>query len=70
MGRAMPKSVNERGRSFAALAHRLLMAKGQPPIKDLAEACGMSYANFYARLRGRTVFSADEIRRLFRALPD
>ena len=59
-----------RGFDFASLVHRILTTEQTYSSKDVAAQIGLEYDAFYARLRNRTVFSADEIKSLIRAMPD
>ncbi|WP_170432141.1 phage regulatory CII family protein [Ruegeria arenilitoris] len=59
-----------RGSDFASLVHRILTTEQTYSAKDVAARIGLEYDAFYARLRNRTVFSADEIKLLIQAMPD
>ncbi|NOD97158.1 hypothetical protein GS610_08045 [Ruegeria sp. HKCCD6228] len=59
-----------RGNEFASLVHRILTTEAQFSSKDVARNMGLEYDAFYARLRNRTVFSANEIKDLLSAMPD
>ena len=54
-------SQRKRGQEFAELCNRILNAD-ENGLQDYADYLGMSYTTFYARLRGNTIFSPDEIR--------
>lgn len=54
----------DRGRSFAQLAYQILVVEKARTVEQAAAAMGMRYDALYARLNGRTVFSADEIAKL------
>ncbi|WP_171136497.1 phage regulatory CII family protein [Ruegeria sp. HKCCC1038] len=59
-----------RGEEFASLVHRILTTESRYNSKDVAAQIGLEYDAFYARMRNRTVFSANEIKELIRAMPD
>ncbi|MQX38536.1 hypothetical protein GHC57_18665 [Roseospira navarrensis] len=62
--------MGDRGRAFADEVHRLLMTGRTTDLSDLAEAMNLSYHALYARVRGRTPFSAAEIRTLIARIPE
>ena len=55
---------------FARIAYRLLVEERQAGVREVAEALGLSYSAFYARLRGRVPFRPEEARALIALLPD
>lgn len=59
-----------RSATFAALVHQILVVERQRPVREVAEALGMKYATFYARMIGRVPFDADEINAVLREVPD
>jgi hypothetical protein len=61
--------MGDRGKAFADQVHRLLMIGRAADVGDVAAALDMSYHTFYARLQGRTPFSADEVRALVARIP-
>lgn len=54
----------DRGRNFAQLAYQILIVEKSVTVDRAAVGMGLGYDALYARLVGRTVFSADEISRL------
>lgn len=55
---------------FAPLLHQVLVRERQRPMREVADALGMSYAAFHARVIGRVPFSPGEINALLREVPD
>lgn len=55
---------------FARLIHQLLVIEKQRPVARIAQALGMSYPTFYARVCGRVPFRPEEITALLREIPD
>lgn len=55
---------------FARLVHQILVVEKRRPVRDVAAALGMDYANFQARLMGRVRFRPIEIVCLLHELPD
>ncbi|RMF05517.1 MAG: hypothetical protein D6773_05130 [Alphaproteobacteria bacterium] len=62
--------MKERGKDFADLVYQVLVLEERWKLKDIAATLGLKYDTFYSRVRNRTRFSADEIRRLIAAAPD
>ena len=60
----------DRSATVAALVHRILVVERRRPVREVAEALGMKYATFYARMIGRVPFDADEINAVLREVPD
>jgi hypothetical protein len=60
----------DRGKEFADLVHGVLTNTARGQLTEIAEAVGLSYDAFYARLRNRVVFSPEEVRALIAAVPD
>lgn len=60
----------DRSATFAALVHRILVVERRRPVREVAEALGMKYATFYARMIGRVPFDADEINAVLREVRD
>lgn len=55
---------------FVPLLHQILVRERQRPMREVADALGMSYAAFHARVIGRTPFSPGEINALLREVSD
>jgi hypothetical protein len=62
--------IMSRGEEFADLVHRILVNDNRYSLATAASGMGLLYETLYARVRNRTCFSAEEIRRLIRAVPD
>lgn len=64
--------VNQRSRGdgFSSLVRQILILEKRRPMREVADALGMDYVNFHARVIGRTRFKAEEINRLIQELPD
>ncbi|WP_326493871.1 phage regulatory CII family protein [Rhizobium sp. SL86] len=60
----------DRGAEFAQLIYQLLVVEKRVSVEQAARAIGMGTDALYARLNGRTVFSADEIAALLGSIPD
>lgn len=60
----------ERGQDFADLVYQIVIAEKRIAAERLAAAMGLAYNAFYARIRNRVSFSADEIRSLISVMPD
>jgi hypothetical protein len=60
----------DRGAEFAQLVYQLLVVEKRVSVDQAARAIGMGADALYARLNGRTVFSADEIAALLGIIPD
>jgi uncharacterized glyoxalase superfamily metalloenzyme YdcJ len=54
----------------SALVRQILIIEKRQPIRDVASALGMEYANFHARVTGRTRFKAAEMSSLISEIPD
>ncbi|MCY1669027.1 hypothetical protein OU993_26755 [Rhizobium sp. SL86] len=63
-------SMADRGAEFAQLIYQLLVVEKRVSVEQAARAIGMGTDALYARLNGRTVFSADEIAALLGSIPD
>jgi hypothetical protein len=59
-----------RGKDFADLVHRILVNDRQFNLAITASGMGMAYDTLYSRLNSRTCFSAEEIRKLIKTVPD
>ena len=59
-----------RGKEFAELAHQIIINDHKWSAANVAQAMGMDYNGLYARLCNRTMFSAEEINRLLKVVPD
>lgn len=59
-----------RGKDFADLAHQIIINDPKWDATEVAEAMGLDYHALYARLCNRTMFSAEEINRLLKTVPD
>ena len=59
-----------RGKEFADLAHQIIINDPKWDAASVARAMGMDYHGLYARLCNRTMFSAEEINRLLKVVPD
>ncbi len=55
---------------FARLIHQILVIEKKQPLQHIAEKLGMPYPTFYARVKGRVAFNAEEIKHLIRELGD
>lgn len=60
----------DRGRSFAQIVYQVVVAEKVVPLEKAAAALGMGYDALYARINGRTHFTADEIAALIACVPD
>src|SRR4051794_3710174 len=60
----------KQGDGFSRLVRQVLVIEKRRPMRDVAEALGMDYAIFHARVAGRTRFKPEEISRLIREIPD
>jgi len=49
---------------------QILIIEKRQPVRDVAVALGMEYANFHARVTGRTRFKASEMSALISEIPD
>jgi len=58
------------GDGFSSLVRQVLVIEKRRSLRDVAEALGMDYANFHARVIGRTRFKPEEISALIREVPD
>ncbi|MBS0640252.1 MAG: hypothetical protein JSS43_10290 [Proteobacteria bacterium] len=58
------------GDGLSRLVYQILVVERKCTIRDTAEAAGMEYPAFHARVIGRTHFKAEEVPALIRALPD
>jgi hypothetical protein len=54
---------------FAALVDQVLLSENRIRPRALADTLGLSYHALHARLSGRTSFSPEELKRLFRFYP-
>ncbi len=55
---------------FAPLLHQILVRERRHSMREVADALGMSYAAFHARVIGRVPFSPGEINTLLREVCD
>lgn len=60
----------DRGAEFASLVYQIVVTEKLYSAKKVAMDMGLGYDAFHARAVNRTPFSADEIRRLIRVVPD
>ncbi|WP_187968867.1 phage regulatory CII family protein [Aquibium microcysteis] len=60
----------DRGRSFAQIVYQVLVVEKVVSLEQAAGALGMGYDALYARIIGRTLFTADEIAALIACVPD
>lgn len=60
----------DRGQTFAQIAYQVLVAEKVVSVEKAAARLGMGYDALYARISGRTLFSADEIAALIACVPD
>lgn len=60
----------DRGRSFAQIVYQVLVVEKVVSLEKAAVALGMGYDALYARINGRTHFTADEIAALISCVPD
>lgn len=60
----------DRGRSFAQIVYQVVITEKVVPLEKAAAALGMGYDALYARINGRTHFTADEIAALIACVPD
>ena len=60
----------DRGREFAQLVYQLLVVERKKSMDDVAATIGLGYDAFYARVIGRTVFSADEVAKIIAQVRD
>lgn len=60
----------DRGRSFAQIVYQVVVTEKVVPLERAAAALGMGYDALYARINGRTHFTADEIAALIACVPD
>ncbi|SNY92096.1 hypothetical protein SAMN04515647_2344 [Cohaesibacter sp. ES.047] len=62
--------ARDRGEQFAFLVKMAIKANKRHDNASVAKNMGLSYHAFHQRLDGKTIFSADEIRRLIACFPD
>ena len=62
--------AGDRPEAFGALVRHVLVGQNGAEIRDIADALAMSYHALHARLSGRSSFSPEELRRLFRLYPE
>jgi len=62
--------MKDRGKTFAQIVYQLIIVEKRRDLRDLANVLGLQYDALYARVNGRTAFSADEIAGLIAHLPD
>lgn len=55
---------------FASLCYQIIVVEKVVRTAEVAERIGLSSAALYGRLRGRSAFRAEEIRRVIAAVPD
>ncbi len=55
---------------FVPLLHQILVRERRNSMREVADALGMSYAAFHARVIGRVPFSPGEINALLREISD
>lgn len=60
----------DRGRSFAQIVYQVVVVEKIVALEQAAAALGMGYDALYARINGRTHFTADEIAALIACVPD
>ncbi|WP_377295386.1 phage regulatory CII family protein [Rhizobium sp. SG2393] len=60
----------DRGRSFAQIVYQVVVVEKIVALERAAAALGMGYDALYARVNGRTHFTADEIAALIACVPD
>ena len=68
--RRAPGAAAAEACGFRGLLHRLLTREQVAGVADVARGLGLSYASFYARLRGRASFRPEELRRVLALVPD
>ena len=59
-----------RGEAFRRLVHEALSATDHGAMTEIARRMGLAYNTFYSRIKGRVVFSPEEVRALIAAAPD
>lgn len=62
--------TSQRGKAFADLLHQVTVMEKVRSLDDIAAFLGMDYHTLYARVNGRTPFSAEEIRALIHCIAD
>jgi len=65
-----PNEARSEDCEFARLCYQIIVVEKLYRTADVAARIGMSAGALYGRLRGRSVFRAQEIRRLIAAVPD
>lgn len=60
----------DRGRSFAQIVYQVMIVEKRVTVEEAAKRLGMGYDALYARVNGRTTFTADEIAALIALVPD
>lgn len=60
----------DRGRTFAQIVYQVVVVEKIVSLEKAAVVLGMGYDALYARINGRTHFTADEIAALIACVPD
>lgn len=57
-------------KDFAEIVREILIVERRKSVREVADALGIEYPNFYARVTGRVFFRPNEIAKLFKIIPD